>query len=175
MPERLNMNANLDVMLHILSRIRLAAFDVDGVLTDGGVYMLEDGREFRRFGIKDGLGLQKLIAEGIEVYWITSGISESIFQRGRKLGVTEVCMQVIDKEQSLKEITNFKGLSLSEILYMGDDLVDLNAVRMAGYSCAPCDAVDQIKNEVDFVSSHKGGYGAVREVCDLILYARGKV
>ncbi len=120
------------------------------------------------------MGLQKIIAEGIEVYWIISGISESIIQRGRKLGVTEVCMQVKDKAQSLKEISDFKGLSLSEILYMGDDLVNLNAVRMAGYSCAPCDAVDKIKNEVDFVSSQKGGYGAVREVCDLILYAKGK-
>ncbi len=168
------MNPMAEDSLKDLLGIRLAAFDVDGVLTDCGVYILEDGSEFRRFDIKDGLGIRRLLEAGIEVYWITSGVSESIFQRGRKLGVTEICMQVADKGKALQEISLMSGVPLREILYMGDDLVDLEALHMAGFSCAPNDAVERIKTEVNFVTSQKGGHGAVREICDLILSVKGK-
>ena len=152
-----------------LKQVRLFGLDVDGVLTDGGVYILENGQEFRRFNIKDGLGLKRVMAIGINVVWISSGTNPSIYHRAKQLGVRDVHLGVADKFVLLSELCNQKGTDLIQVAFMGDDLTDLDVMRHVGMACAPADAVENIRQVAAYVSDAPGGYGAVREVCDLLV------
>lgn len=155
-----------------LASIRLFAMDADGVLTDGGVYLLEDGREFRRFDIKDGYGIKQAIAAGITLAIVSAGGAESVRQRARKLGITEIRLDASDKLEALRDLCARVGVDLAHTLYMGDDVTDIPALQAAGVACAPADAVPGVLASADWVTVAGGGRGAVREVCDALLKAR---
>lgn len=154
------------------NNIRLFALDVDGVLTDGGVYISEDGWEFRRYSIKDGLGLKQVQAAGIRVVIISSSSCKTVVYRMQTLGISDVHLSVVDKREMLQGICSALGIALENVCYIGDDLPDLPAMEMVGLPCAPADAVEAVKNCAVFITQRPGGHGAVREVCDLILQKR---
>lgn len=151
-----------------LKKARLLALDSDGVLTDGGVYANEEGGEFRRFNIKDGLGLHRLVAKGFPVTIISQSKNKAVIHRAHQLGISDVFVGVEDKVNKLKEVCDTYGIGLEEVGYIGDDLADLPVIQVVGFSCAPADAASEIKECVDYVCQHQGGNGAVREVCELV-------
>lgn len=151
------------------SQIRLLALDSDGVLTDGGVYIDDEGREFRRFDIKDGLGLKRVMQAGIHVALISGSDAEPVLHRARKLGITEVHIGVSDKLACLEEICVRLGIQLHEVAYMGDDLPDLPVLRAVRLPCVPADAVVEMNEVAIIVTEKAGGVGAVREICELLI------
>lgn len=153
----------------LIQNIRLLALDSDGVLTDGGVYVLEDGTEFRRFDIKDGLGLKRLLNSGIQVAIISASNANSIVHRAEHLGISHVFLGIEDKLETLRKLCTELGLSFEQVAYMGDDLTDLPVLGAVGFSCAPADAADEVRFSVLHVTCHAGGHSAVREICDLIV------
>lgn len=152
-----------------LASIRLLAMDVDGVLTDGGVYVLDDGRQFRRFNIKDGMGIKRVMATGIRVAWISANACHAVQERANGLGVSEVYLGVAEKLPLLEEIGRKMGVPLDVVAYIGDDLADLAVLERVGLACAPLDAAEEVKLAAHYIIQKKGGEGAVREVCDLLL------
>jgi len=156
----------------ILNTIRLVVFDSDGVLTDGGVYMAEDGREFRRFHILDGLGIKRLMQAGIEVAVISSARCESIVCRMRQLGVERVHIGVEEKLRCLENICQSLGIGLSETAYMGDDLPDLPVMKKVAFACTPANGIDEVKAISQYICKNSGGHGAVREFCEYLLGQR---
>jgi 3-deoxy-D-manno-octulosonate 8-phosphate phosphatase (KDO 8-P phosphatase) len=148
-----------------LKNIRLLALDSDGVLTDGGVYVADDGYSFRRFDIKDGAGLKIVMGLGIKVVVISSGKNLAVQHRCNQLGIDEVFTGVEHKLVCLYQVCDRYSIDLKQVCYMGDDLVDLPVLAVVGVSCAPADAVEEMKDRVSFVTSNSGGQGAVREVC----------
>jgi 3-deoxy-D-manno-octulosonate 8-phosphate phosphatase (KDO 8-P phosphatase) len=151
--------------------VRLLALDVDGVLTDGGVYVLADGREFRRFDIKDGLGLKRVMRAGIRVSWISSGSADAVMHRAEQLGIDDVHLGVQQKLQTVQQICTRHAVNSTHICYLGDDLVDLEVMQYVGVACAPRDAVAEVRQVASYVTQAAGGHGAVREVCDLLIQA----
>lgn len=152
-----------------LRRVKLLALDVDGVLTDGGVYVLDNGQQFRRFNIKDGLGIKQVIQKGIVVTVISASSIDIVVYRMKQLGITEVHLGVEDKLMTLQRICMKYGLDISETLYIGDDLTDLSVLKSVGVPCVPTDAVKEVKEVAFYVASAGGGQGVVREICDLLL------
>lgn len=152
-----------------LGNIRLLGLDVDGVLTDGGVYIFEDGSEFRRFNIKDGLGLKCLADHGFHIVIISSASTTAIRHRAQRLGIQDVYLGVADKLEVLNKVCLQYGITLEEVAYIGDDLPDLPILNAVGMPCAPADAVQSVKLAACYVCSAAGGHGAVREICDLLL------
>lgn len=152
-----------------LERIRLLALDVDGVLTDGGVYVLEDGTEFRRFDIKDGLGLKRVMEAGIEVAIISASNARPVLHRAERLGIRHVYLGVQDKLRTLERLCQDLGIKLEQVAYMGDDLPDLPVLRAVGLPCAPANAVAEIRELPLLLTSSGGGDGAVREICEILL------
>lgn len=156
-------------LIERFKKVKLLALDVDGVLTDGGVYIAGDGTEFRCFDIKDGLGLKRVMEAGIEVAIISSGTCKSVLHRARQLGIKEVHIGVEDKLDVLKSICSAKQISLEDVCYIGDDLPDLPVMMAVGLACAPADAVEEVKEISDVITTESGGKGVVRRVCNLIL------
>lgn len=150
-------------------RIRLLAMDVDGVLTDGGVFIHEDETQSRRFDIKDGLGIKRVLERGVEVALISSASCRAVQYRAEMLGIKEVHLNVSNKIATLRELCTRLDTDLSEVCYIGDDLVDLEVLHSVGFPCAPADAVSSIRQIATYVTQARGGRGAVREVCDLLL------
>ncbi len=159
-------------LARLLPRLRLLALDVDGTLTDGGVYVLEDGQEFRRFDIKDGLGLKAAIQAGLRVLWLSAGSCDAARHRARRLDVQDVYFGVQDKFPFLEQFCLEHDIPLEFVAYIGDDLTDLEVMRRVGAAFAPCDAASPVRQVAAYVTQARGGYGAVREVCDLILANR---
>jgi 3-deoxy-D-manno-octulosonate 8-phosphate phosphatase (KDO 8-P phosphatase) len=155
-----------------IQRIRLLALDSDGVLTDGGVYVDEDGNEFRRFNIKDGLGLKLVMEAGIHVSIISGSESRAVVHRAKDLGIIEVHTGVVDKLKCLLAICERLKISLEEVAYMGDDLPDLPVLERVGLACTPTDAVEELLAAAHFVSKRRGGDGSVRELSASFLAAR---
>ncbi len=155
-----------------IANIRLLALDSDGVLTDGGVYVLEDGTEFRRFDIKDGLGLKRVMEAGIEVAIISASSSQAIVHRAQCLGIHRVYVGVDDKRQVLLRLCQELEIGPEQVAYVGDDLTDLPVLSEVGLPCAPADAIGAVKEAVLLITSQPGGHGAVREVCDSLLAPR---
>ncbi|MBW2736960.1 MAG: HAD-IIIA family hydrolase [Deltaproteobacteria bacterium] len=154
------------------SKIALFACDVDGVMTDGGLYFDDAGHHFRRFDIKDGMGVIRLRKAGLHVAIISGASSEAMRARAESLGITEIHLGIADKGACLGELAERYDLPLEQVLYMGDDVIDLPALRIAGVACAPRDAINEVRECANYVTSAPGGRGAVREVCELILEAR---
>jgi len=154
--------------------LRLLLLDVDGVLTDGRIVMSDAGEELKFFDVKDGHGLKLLMRGGIEVIWITGRESRVVEHRARDLGVQEYHQLIWNKVQVYDEIVARKGLAAAEVAYVGDDIVDVPLMKRVGFAVAVGDAADEAKQAAHYVTRRRGGRGAVREVCDLILHGQGK-
>ncbi len=157
-----------------LKRVRLVAMDVDGVLTDAGMYYSESGDELKKFNTRDGMGIKMLQAAGFVTAFITREKTAIVERRGQKLAVPEVHQGVDDKLALLTTLAQKYGLSLDQVAYIGDDVNDLEALRAVGFSAAPADAMPSVLKAVHYICKKKGGEGAVREIADLILAAHGK-
>ena len=157
-----------------LGKVRMLAMDVDGVLTDAGMYYSESGDELKKFHTRDGMGIKMLQAAGIITAFITKEKTAIVERRGQKLAVPEVHQGVDDKLTDLTRLVRKHGLTLAQVAYIGDDVNDLEALRAVGFSAAPADAMPVVLQAVHYVCAKNGGEGAVRELADLILAARGK-
>ena len=155
--------------------VKLAVFDVDGVLTDGLLYLSDSGEHYKSFNIYDGLGMQLLQDSGCQIAIISARDSASVTKRMQEIGVKHIYQGVRDKKQALLEIMNDLGLERSNIAYTGDDLIDIPAMREAGLAIAVANAHPVVKNCSDWTTEKQGGAGAVREVCEMILSAQGKL
>jgi 3-deoxy-D-manno-octulosonate 8-phosphate phosphatase (KDO 8-P phosphatase) len=153
--------------------IRLAAFDVDGTLTDGRLWFDHAGNENKAYHVQDGLGLRLLADHGVAVALITARDSASARARARDLRIDHVFTGVANKLVCLNELCEKLDLSLSEVAYMGDDLADLPVFPHVGLAVAPANVHDWVRDQAHWVTSQHGGEGAARALCDLILEARG--
>ena len=157
-----------------LKRVRLLILDVDGVLTDGSITYNDNGAEAKVFNVKDGLGLRLLMNAGINVCIVTGRTSKALRHRCRDLGIDHVFEGVREKDALLDSILEQAGVSVDEIAFVGDDLVDLPLMRKIGLAIAVADAHEAVLDNVAMVTSATGGSGAVREVCEAILRAQGR-
>jgi YrbI family 3-deoxy-D-manno-octulosonate 8-phosphate phosphatase len=157
-----------------MRRVRLFATDVDGVLTDGGMYYSEAGDEWKKFNTRDGMGLKLLQRAGIITALVTMEETKLVARRAAKLAIPEVHQGAKDKLAVLRDMIGRHGLTLQEVVYIGDDVNDLEALRAVGFSAAPADGLPPVLEVVHYVCKKKGGEGAVREVADLILAAQQK-
>ncbi len=157
------------------SRIALMGFDVDGVLTDGTLYYSARGDEMKGFSTRDGHGIRMLADAGVQIAIITGRQSEIVTQRAKNLGITLVLQGIDDKRAAMSQLLAQLGLDFEQAGYMGDDVVDLPLLRACGFSATVADAHSQLLDRVDHVCLHNGGHGAVREVCELVLAAQGKL
>lgn len=151
--------------------IKLAVFDVDGVLTDGRLYLGADGSETKTMHIRDGLGLKRLAAAHIEIAVISGRASPAVAARLAELGVTEVHLGCYDKAACLAELRDARLLTDNQIAVMGDDLPDLAIMCSAGLGLTVADAVPEVRRAAHWVSTLPGGHGAVREACELMIGA----
>jgi len=156
-----------------LKKIVLLVLDVDGVLTDGKIIIDDLGNESKNFHVRDGHGLRLLMRDGIDVILLTGRMSEVVKHRADELGIRDVYQGAKDKARVLGEILDKKGLSGECIAYVGDDVVDIPVFRMVGFSAAVADAPGYVRAQADYVTKKEGGEGAVREICEMILDARG--
>lgn len=152
--------------------IKLAAFDVDGVLTDGSLTFDENGHEYKTFNAKDGQGIVNLNNAGIVTAIITARNNGTVAHRAKNLNIKELHQGSKNKIATLEEIMNKYNISFDEIAYMGDDLPDICILEKVALKGCPADAVDEVKEIANFVSVKNGGRGAVREFCDYILKKR---
>ncbi len=153
--------------------VRLFLIDVDGVLTDGGIIIDGNWVESKRFHVRDGHGIKMMQRAGIEVGIITGRTSEAVRFRAEELGISLVRQGVFDKVAAWREILGEKGISPDESAYVGDDIVDVSLLRHVGFAAAVADAEEYVLSEADFVSSRRGGRGAVREIIEFVLKACG--
>ena len=152
------------------SQIRMVLTDNDGVLTDTGVYYSEEGEIFKRFSIRDGMGVERLRKElGIETGIITGEISGSIKKRAEKLKIKELLLGVTEKHLLLPEILERNKVKPENIAYIGDDVNDIELMKLVGLTASPADGMAEIRNMVDYVCEQKGGHGAFREFAELII------
>ncbi len=158
--------------------IKLLLLDVDGVLTDGSITYSVTGNscsESKTFHIHDGLGIKLLQRGGVQVGIITGRVSLMVERRAQELGISLLLQGREDKYAAMKAIATDRALRYEEIAYMGDDLPDLAAICHAGLGIAPASAVTRVRERADFITHAAGGAGAVREACEFILAAQGKL
>jgi 3-deoxy-D-manno-octulosonate 8-phosphate phosphatase (KDO 8-P phosphatase) len=156
-------------LLSLFQAIKLFVLDVDGVLTDGSLLVLNDGQMARSMNIKDGYALQLAIKKGYKILVISGGVSEAVKNRLEKLGISDICMNVVNKKEVLIKSVTAHGLTWPEVLYMGDDIPDMTPMQMAGLSCCPADAVPEIKALSHYISPLNGGRGCVRDVIEKVM------
>ncbi|MGK7345803.1 MAG: KdsC family phosphatase [Candidatus Nitrospinota bacterium M3_3B_026] len=152
--------------------IRLVVLDVDGVLTDGKIIFTEDGKELKNFDVKDGHGIVMARDAGIQFAFISGRTSAVTAKRAENLGVKYVLQGAKDKEKAMRDLADTAGFELSAAAFMGDDVIDIPAMRIAGLAAAPADAHPAALDAADWVSSKDGGNGAAREFIDLMLKSR---
>ncbi len=155
--------------MEALNDIELLIMDVDGVLTDGGLYVGPDGAVWMRFHVHDGMGLTRLHEAGVRTAWITGGTAAAVRERAASLGVTIVKQSVADKRSAVLEALAECGVSPDRAAYIGDDVNDLPAFGVVGVAIAVADAVAEVRAAAGRVAAAPGGGGAVREVCEAIL------
>ena len=160
--------------LSLLKHIRLFATDVDGVLTDAGMYYSESGEELKKFNTRDGMGIKLLQRAGLITALVTQERTKLVARRGEKLMIPEVHQGVMDKLSLVREMAERHGLSMDQVAYMGDDINDLSTLQAVGFSATPADGLPQVLAAVDYVCTKKGGEGAVREIVEMILQAQHK-
>ena len=156
-----------------LAQVRLVAFDVDGVFTDGRFYLSDDGIESKAFNTQDGFGVRQLIDAGVSVAVISGRASGAVEHRMKELGVPFVALACKDKVAALEDIIAELGITPAECAFVGDDIPDLAALEYAGVSIAVANATPQLLQKCDLTTRASGGAGAVREICDMLLAARG--
>ena len=149
--------------------IRLLVMDVDGVMTDGKIIYPSDGQEIKSFNIKDGLGIKRAQASGIETAIITGRTSPMVERRALELGIAHLVQGREDKLAALSDLLDQTNLSLDQVAYIGDDLPDLTAIESVKLGACPADAADEVKSRANWVSTRAGGDGCVRELCDLLV------
>lgn len=158
--------------LNKLGDIRLVAFDIDGVFTDGRFYLSDDGVETKAFHTQDGYGVRQLLTSGIEVAVISGRKSGAVEKRMAELQVPHVVLGCKDKVAALDALAASLDLDVSACAYVGDDLPDLPLLKHVGFSIAVANAVPALLERCDYVTTKPGGFGAVREICDLIVSMR---
>jgi 3-deoxy-D-manno-octulosonate 8-phosphate phosphatase (KDO 8-P phosphatase) len=156
-----------------IQAIRLIAFDVDGILTDGGLYLTDSGEEFKRFNSLDGHGLKMLKASGVELAIITGRTSRCVELRAKNLGITRLYQGVEDKWGTMQALLAELNLAADAAAYMGDDVVDLPVMRRVGLSITVPNAPQVVRDHAHYLAQREGGNGAVREACELIMSAQG--
>lgn len=155
--------------------IKLAIFDVDGVLTDGRLYFLADGSEFKTFNTLDGQGIKMLIASGVRTAIISGRSTPVVERRAQNLGIQHLYQGREDKLVVLDELLGELGLNYADVAYLGDDLPDLPVMRRAGLGMAVANANAFVRQHAHGVTQARGGEGAAREFCELILSAQGNL
>lgn len=157
-----------------IKAVRLLVMDVDGVMTDGRIIMDDEGREVKHFNVRDGHGIKMLMRHGVEVVVLTGRKSSVVEHRARDLGIKEVYQAAFNKLEVCDDILRSKGVHYHQVAFIGDDIVDVPLLKRVGFSVAVADAIEYVKEVVDYVTVMRGGHGAVREVCELILMEQGK-
>ncbi|MEQ8253907.1 MAG: HAD hydrolase family protein [Smithellaceae bacterium] len=157
-----------------LQHIKILIMDVDGVMTDGRIIINDDGRETKNFDVRDGHGIKLVQRYGIEVALLTGRQSEVVKHRANELGITEVHQKIFNKKEVFTEILQKNNLNANQAAFIGDDIIDIPVLKEAGFSATVADAIDIVKKTVDYVTKNKGGRGAVREVCEMLLQAQGR-
>jgi 3-deoxy-D-manno-octulosonate 8-phosphate phosphatase (KDO 8-P phosphatase) len=160
-------------LLEVAKNIKLVILDVDGVLTDGSIILDNEGNEFKSFHVRDGHGIKMLIRVGIIVAMITGRHSKVVERRAHELGITEIYQRCFDKRVAYRHLIEKYSVDSGEVVYIGDDIVDLPLLQGAGFTVAVADAAEEAKNAAMMVTKNGGGRGAVREVCDFLLKAKG--
>ena len=153
--------------------IRVAAFDVDGVLTDGALYYADSGEELKRFSVHDGHGMRMLKDSGVTLAIITSRRSRCVEERARNLGIELLYQGAVDKLAAFRELLGRCGIEAAACAYVGDDLVDLPVMKRCGLAVTVPGAPVPVRRQAHWVTRARGGDGAVREFSELILYAQG--
>ena len=157
------------------SRIKLIAFDIDGVMTDGGLHYTDDGDELKTFNVQDGLGLKLLQRAGLELAIVTGRNSGVVAARAADLGIVHVFQGVGDKRATVEGLLTTLGLSWADCAFMGDDLIDLAVMAQCGLAIAPANAHHWVLPVAHWVTPRRGGEGAGRDACDLLLHAQDHV
>ena len=149
--------------------IQLLVMDVDGVMTDGKVTYASDGQELKSFNIKDGVGIKRAQASGIETAIITGRTSPMVERRALELGITHLIQGREDKLTALSVLLSEANLGPNQVAYIGDDLPDLTAIEAVKLGACPADAANEVQSKANWVSTRAGGDGCVRELCDLLV------
>jgi len=155
-------------------KVRLLLLDVDGVMTDGRLGFDGQGREFKFFYARDGIGIKLLQQAGVRVGILSGRRAKVVALRAKELGISLIRQKIKDKAQALGEILETEKLRPEQVCYLGDDLVDVPVLRRVGFAVAVADAVAEVKSGAHLVTKTPGGRGAVREVCEIILKIQGK-
>ncbi|MEA5097479.1 MAG: HAD family hydrolase [Burkholderiaceae bacterium] len=155
------------------ARVRLMVFDVDGVLTDGGLHYGPEGEALKRFNVQDGLGLRLLQESGVTIAIITARQSAIVARRASDLGIHHVQQGVHDKRTALEHLLTKTGIDAQECGFAGDDLIDLPALTHVGFAASVANGRPEVKTRVHYVTQADGGNGAAREICEFILRAQG--
>lgn len=161
------------MVLEKLKHIKAFVLDVDGVLTDGTVLLTESGEQLRKFSIRDGYALQLAIKRGYRVAALSGGRSKGIEFRLKGLGLTDIFLGLDSKTEAFLNFLKSSGLEAAEVLYIGDDIPDLQVMKLAGLSACPADAAEEIKAVSGYISPKRGGEGCVRELIGKVLKLRG--
>ncbi len=153
--------------------IKLVIFDVDGVMTDGGLTIGDDGQEYKTFNTQDGLGMKLLKASGVEMAIITGRTSNVVKQRSESTGVAHFYQGVEDKLTAFNDLIAKLNIKLEQTAFMGDDVVDMPPMLRCGLAVSVPAAPESVKQRAHYVTTKEGGRGAVRELCELIMQAQG--
>lgn len=160
-------------MIAKAQRVRIAIFDVDGILTDGGLYYSEAGDTMKAFDVRDGMGMKLLQDSGVALAIITSRRAASVKLRADDLGIRHVQQGVTEKLAAYETLLAETGNTTDEAAFLGDDLVDLPVLRRCGFAATVADAPAMLKRHSDYVTHARGGSGAVREFCEVIMHSQG--
>lgn len=160
-------------ILQKAANIKLVIFDVDGVLTDGSLFIGDDGQEYKAFHSKDGHGMRMLQDSGVDIAIITGRISKVVEHRAKDLGIRHVYQGKRDKLPAYKELMQHVGLQDEEVAYVGDDVVDLPVMCRVGLAICVQDGHPFVKQHAHWITEHNGGRGAGRDVCEMIMQAKG--
>jgi 3-deoxy-D-manno-octulosonate 8-phosphate phosphatase (KDO 8-P phosphatase) len=167
-------SSSLEEALERARSVRLAIFDVDGVMTDGTLYIGASGEALKAFNILDGHGVKMLLAGGVAAAILSGRSSEAVAHRARELGIAHVLQGIPDKVAAFERLAAQERMAPSECAFVGDDLPDVEVMKRCGLAVAVANAVDAVKACAHYVTRASGGRGAVREFCELVLRAQGK-
>ncbi|NQV82675.1 MAG: HAD hydrolase family protein [Rhodospirillales bacterium] len=157
----------------LLSKVKLLSLDVDGVMTDGGLYYADDGRIMRKYNVKDGVGILRAMKAGVQMAIISAGVSGSVPERAATLGIRHVFTGVEDKRATLEKLCEELGLDMDETAHIGDDINDVPLLEAVGCAIAVADAQPEAFEAAAIITERNGGAGAVREICDALVEAHG--
>jgi N-acylneuraminate cytidylyltransferase len=172
--ERALLDRSTQPLHETLAKIKLLVVDVDGTLTDAGMYWSAEGDQLKKFNTRDAKGLELVRRAGVQVAIITSENSPIVSARASKLGIKHCFIGVESKQQCLAALACQLRIDLDEVAYIGDDVNDLDCLKVAGFSACPSDAFEAVAATVRYVSKYAGGMGAVREICEMICASQAK-